>query len=155
VSEVALGFLLQPTYRVRGGRPVIQLYGKLDTGRPFLIEDDRYRPYFFAPVGAGRALREESEVRVEPSELRSLDGRALVRIEAPIPAEVPRLRRKLEAGGFESLEADIRFAYRYLIDRGLRSARRRYAPSSRCSRSTSRRPRMPRACSRSPWSARR
>jgi DNA polymerase-2 len=122
VSEVALGFLLQPTYRVRGGRPVIQLYGKLDTGRPFLIEDDRYRPYFFAPVGAERALREESAVRVEPSELRSLDGRALVRIEAPIPAEVPRLRRKLEAGGFESLEADIRFAYRYLIDRGLRAS---------------------------------
>jgi DNA polymerase-2 len=129
VSDEALGFLLQPTYRVRGGRPVIQLYGKLTTGRAFLVEDDRHRPYFFVPVGAERALRDESAVRVEPSALQSLDGRPLVRIEATIPAEVPRLRRKLEAGGFESFEADIRFAYRYLIDRGLRASFRIEGPA--------------------------
>jgi DNA polymerase-2 len=129
VSNEVLGFLLQPTYRVRRGRPVIQLYGKLASGRAFLVEDDRHRPYFFATVGAERALREESAVRVEPSALHSLDGRPLVRVEAPIPAEVPRLRRKLEAGGFEALEADIRFAYRYLIDRGLRASFRIEGPA--------------------------
>jgi DNA polymerase-2 len=122
VSGGALGFLLQPTYRVRAGRPVIQLYGKLETGGAFLVEDDRHRPYFFAPAGAEGALREEPSARVESSELRSLDGRALVRIQVSIPAEVPRLRRKLETAGFESLEADIRFAYRYLIDHGLRAS---------------------------------
>ena len=41
------GVILQPTYRIRGGIPVIQLYGRLESGSPFLVEDDRFRPYFF------------------------------------------------------------------------------------------------------------
>jgi hypothetical protein len=75
MSEAVLGFLLQPTYRVRGGRPVVQLYGKLASGESFLVEDDRHRPYFFAPAGAERALREEPALRVERSELHSLSWR--------------------------------------------------------------------------------
>ena len=46
------GLILQPTYRVRDGIPVVQLYGRLASGEAFLVEDDRYRPYFFASVEA-------------------------------------------------------------------------------------------------------
>jgi DNA polymerase-2 len=46
----------------------------------------------------------------------------VVRVVAPVPGAVPRLREKLEAGGARALEADIRFPYRFLIDRGLRAA---------------------------------
>ena len=41
------GLILQPGVVIRGGRPVIQIWGRLDSGEPFLVEDDRFRPYFF------------------------------------------------------------------------------------------------------------
>src|SRR5512145_1366349 len=118
---MARGFVVQPTYRVRGGVPVVQLYGRLETGEPFLVEDDRFRPYFFAPRGSEAALAGEPDVRVAASELRDLAGRPLVRVETNIPAAVPRLRERLEKAGHAALEADVRFAYRYLIDHGIRA----------------------------------
>ena len=46
------GLIVQPTYRVRGGQPVVQLWGRTSEGPPFLVEDDRFRPYFFVPTSA-------------------------------------------------------------------------------------------------------
>jgi DNA polymerase-2 len=118
---MARGFVVHPTYRVRGGIPVVQLYGRLETGEPFLVEDDRFRPYFFAPRGSEPALAGERDVRITESALRDLAGRALVRVETNLPAAVPRLRQRLEQAGHAALEADVRFAYRYLIDHGVRA----------------------------------
>jgi DNA polymerase II len=116
---VPRGFLLQPAYRVIGGAARIQLFGRLEDGPPFLVEDDRFRPYFFVPAGAGGAAA--GAVRVEASPLRALDGSALERVEVALPAEIPPLRERLAARGVRALEADVRFPYRYLIDRGLRA----------------------------------
>ena len=118
---MARGFVVHPTYRVRAGAPVVQLYGRLETGEPFLVEDDRFRPYFFAPRGGEAALAGEPNVRFAPTELRDLAGHPLVRIETDVPAAVPRLRERLSAAGQTALEADVRFAYRYLIDHGIRA----------------------------------
>src|SRR3990172_5042602 len=111
---MARGFVVHPTYRVRGGIPVVQLYGRLETGEAFLVEDDRFRPYFFAPLGSEASLAGEPDVRITESELRDLAGGALVRVETNVPAAVPRLRERLESAGHSALEADVRFAYRYL-----------------------------------------
>jgi DNA polymerase-2 len=100
---------------------VVQLYGRLESGEPFLVEDDRFRPYFFAPAGAEAALAGEPDVRVAASALRDLAGRPVVRVETEVPAAVPRLRDRLRAAGFAALEADVRFPYRYLIDHGIRA----------------------------------
>ena len=40
-DAAASGLILQPTYRIREGRPVVRLFGRLIGGAPFLIEDDR------------------------------------------------------------------------------------------------------------------
>ena len=116
------GFIVHPTYRLRGGRAVVQLFGRLASGEAFLVEDDRFRPYFFTHPEATRLLADEREVEIEPSELEDIHGAPVVRVIAPVPGAVPRLREKLEAGGARALEADIRFPYRFLIDRGLRAA---------------------------------
>ncbi|MFQ5698681.1 MAG: DNA polymerase II [Myxococcota bacterium] len=113
------GYLLQPTYRVRSGVPLVQLFGTLDSGDAFLVEDDRTRPYFFAGEGAAELLADEVGVKVSASDRQSLSGQRLWRVEAGLPREVPALRERLEARGIEALEADVRFAYRFLIDRGL------------------------------------
>ncbi len=117
----ARGFLLQPVYRLREGRPVVQLFGKLESGAPFQIEDDRFRPYFFAPAEAAALLRGQSGVEVRESPHVDLAGRPVVEIEVGAPGEVPPLRERLRQQGFAPLEADLRFAYRYLIDHGVRT----------------------------------
>jgi DNA polymerase-2 len=116
------GLILKPTYRVRANRPVVQLFGRLQDGPPFLVEDDRFRPYFFIRSRDAHRLAGEPDVVVSGTELRDLCGEPVARVEVPLPAAVPRLRERLEHDGFRLLEADIRFAYRYLIDHGLRAA---------------------------------
>jgi len=118
---VARGFIVHPTYRVRAGVPVVQLYGRLETGAAFLVEDDRFRPYFFATRESAGALRGARGIEIAETPLRDLRGRKLLRIEAQKPADVPPLRERIAAAGGEALEADLRFPYRFLIDRGIRA----------------------------------
>jgi DNA polymerase-2 len=125
------GYILQPTYRVREGRPVVQLFGKLEDGEAFLMEEDRFRPYFFARAADAAHLAGEREASVLPTDRTDLAGEDLVRVEVPLPSAVPALRERLAARGGLALEADIRFPYRYLIDRGIRATLRMEGPEER------------------------
>src|SRR5262249_57037100 len=61
-------------------------------------------------------------LRLAETELRTFAGEPVLRAELALPGEVPALRGRLEAAGVACFEADVRFAYRYLIDRGIRGA---------------------------------
>jgi DNA polymerase-2 len=122
MTDVAPGFIVHPTSRVRRRRAVVQLFGRLASGEAFLVEDERFEPYFFVNERGAALLEDEREIRIEPSAHRDLAGRPVRRVVVSLPGVVPRLRRKLEASGGAALEADIRFPYRYLIDQGLRTA---------------------------------
>jgi DNA polymerase-2 len=116
------GMILQPLTRVRDGRPVVQLFGRLARGPAFLVEDDRAEPYFFVRSDQRAALEHERGVCLEATPLASLAGDAVCRVTLRAPGEVPPLRDRLEADGVPTFEADVRFAYRYLIDHGLRAS---------------------------------
>jgi DNA polymerase-2 len=116
------GLVVQPTYRVRHGRPIVQLFGRLADGRAFLVEDDRFRPYFFVPEADTKWLADVEGVEIEPTGLRAMGGGPVARVLATIPGDLPPLREKVERQGGAALEADIRFPYRYLIDHGIRAA---------------------------------
>jgi DNA polymerase-2 len=115
------GFILQPTYRIVGGRPEVHLYGTREDGASFCVIDDRVRPYFFVPAARAHEVAALG-FAVAPTELRALDGTPVARVETVVPADVPPLRQRLGTMGIACFEADLRFAYRYLIDRGLRTA---------------------------------
>jgi DNA polymerase-2 len=116
-------FILTPTYRLRDGVPEVHLYGVLDSGEPCLIVDDRVRPYFFVrAVDAERVAHLAPHLAVAETNLRAFDGAPVRRATAALPGDVPPLRGRLEAAGIECLEADVRFASRYLIDHGIRGA---------------------------------
>ena len=121
----AQGFILQASYRVLSGpdgrrTPVVHLYGRLRDGATFLVRDDRQRPHFYIRTldaeraGALRAPEPKSTHK------RSFAGAAVSRLEVEIPQDVPQLRDRLQAAGIETFEADVRFAARYLIDRGIK-----------------------------------
>ena len=121
----ARGLILQASYRVvsasHGQRiPVVHLYGRLEGGDTFLIRDDRQRPHFYIRAAdAGRA-RELRAPEPRPTGKRSFAGGSVSRIEVETPQDIPGVRDRLHAAGIETFEADVRFAVRYLIDRGIK-----------------------------------
>jgi DNA polymerase-2 len=117
------GFILTPTHRVVAGRPEVHLHAVLESGDPALVIDDRVRPYFFVRAAdAAAAARRVPGVRAATLPLRTFAEEPVARVEVALPSDVPPLRARLAEAGVECFEADVRFAYRYLIDRGIRGA---------------------------------
>jgi DNA polymerase-2 len=116
------GFVLQPTYRIESGRPVVQLYGRLENGRSFLVRDDRQVPCFFVEAADAPRARELGARPLTVTGQVTLEGRPVVRVEVPTPSDAPPLRDRLIRAGIACHEADVRFAMRYLIDRGIRGS---------------------------------
>jgi DNA polymerase-2 len=108
---------------VADGRAEVHLHAVLETGEAALVTDDRFRPYFFVRAADRDSLhRVAPGVRASESPLQTFAGEPVLRIEVDLPGDVPPLRARLAEAGVESFEADVRFAYRYLIDHGIRGA---------------------------------
>jgi DNA polymerase-2 len=116
------GFLLQPTYCVEAGRAVVQLYGRLEDGRTFLIRDTRQVPHFYVDAKDAEPARALGAAPLSPTGKRSLEDRPVLRVEVGVPADAPALRQRLRQAGIACHEADVRFAMRFLIDRGIRGS---------------------------------
>src|SRR2546422_8116082 len=120
--EAVRGFILHPTYRLEAGRPVVHLFGRLEDGRSFLVRDRRLSPYFFIRSVDAEAARARGAGRQAPTSLMSMRGDEVARVEVDTPDQTPPLRDALQRAGLPVFEADVRFAMRYLIDRGIRGA---------------------------------
>ena len=169
---------IRPTGRAAGARSCSSSAGSR-AARPFLVEDDRYRPYFFTHPESTGLLADERDVEVEDTELLRPRGAPVVRVVAPVPpggaraAREARGRRRARARGRHPLPVPLpdrprpaRGASRSRASR--RAARRRAGrasatpsscPAARgrscaCCRSTSRPPSTRAGSSRRRWSAR-
>ncbi|MDY6947770.1 MAG: 3'-5' exonuclease, partial [Pseudomonadota bacterium] len=119
------GFILQASYRVVSGPagtrvPVIHIYGRLEDGGTFLVRDHRQHPHFYIRTDdVPRAARFTSQ---QPSDVakHTFDGRSVSRFDMETPSDVPGLRDRLHDAGIDTYEADVRFATRYLIERGIK-----------------------------------
>jgi DNA polymerase-2 len=123
--STARGFILQASYRVITGadgvrRPVVHLYGRLENGATFLVRDDRQRPHFYVRAADAERARALGAPPPEPAERRTFAGAPACRLSVATPADVPPLRDRLHANGIDTFEADVRFASRYLIERGIK-----------------------------------
>jgi DNA polymerase-2 len=121
----ARGFLFQANYRVVAGlggarTPVVYLYGRLEDGGSFLVRDTRQRPHFY--IRAEHVERTQALGAPAPAgaDKRTFTGTAACRLEVATPSDVAALRDRLHDAGIETFEADVRFAVRYLIDRGIK-----------------------------------
>ena len=113
------GFVLEPTYRVESGRPVVHLFGRLEDGRPFLVRDARQVPCFYVETRDADRARAQGARPLAPEDRVTLTGRSVSRVELATPADAPPMRDRLLRSGIPCHEADVRFAMRYLIDRGV------------------------------------
>jgi DNA polymerase-2 len=121
----ARGFILQASYRVVPGangrrRPVVHIHGRLEGGDTFLVRDDGQRPHFYIRAVDAERARALRAPESKPTDKRSFAGDAVCRLEVDNPQDVPGLRDRLHAADIDTFEADVRFAMRYLIDRGIK-----------------------------------
>ena len=121
----ARGFILQASYRVISepdGRrfPVVHIYGRLEDGGTFLVRDYRQRPHFYIRAADAERARAVGVPEPQSTEKRTFDGLPVCRIEVAAPPDVPGVRDRLHAAGIDTFEADVRFAVRYLIERGIK-----------------------------------
>ncbi|MEP7248098.1 MAG: DNA polymerase domain-containing protein, partial [Gammaproteobacteria bacterium] len=119
------GFVLQASYRVVSGPggariPVVHIYGRLEDGGTFLVRDDRQKPVFYIRAADAERARTLGAPRPEAVDKRTFDGTPVACVTMETPQDVPGLRDKLQAAGIETFEADVRFAVRYLIERGIK-----------------------------------
>ncbi len=116
------GFILQPTYRIVSGRPIVHLWGKLESGETFLVRDGRPVPYFYIPAEDIERAQQHGNLAIEETELVTLTGEPVARVEVRTPPDTVPLRDRLQGAGIRCFEADVRYGIRYLIDHGLRGS---------------------------------
>ncbi|TDJ29735.1 MAG: DNA polymerase II [Gammaproteobacteria bacterium] len=120
----ARGYILQASYRIQAGVPVVHLYGRLEDGSTFLVRDHRQSPHFYIRTGevdiARQAAGTEGPLRLTSTDKTTFAGEPVSRVDVALPPDAPGIRDKLQAQGVDTFEADVRFAMRYLIDRGIK-----------------------------------
>ncbi|MEM6792489.1 MAG: DNA polymerase II [Acidobacteriota bacterium] len=123
-----LGFILQPTYRIIRRRPVVHLFGVLESGESFLVRDDREKPDFFIRTADAERAAKLGVPELETSDWTTFDGYPASRVRFRLPSDAPALRDELSHHGIRCYEADVRFATRYLMRRGIRGSLRLEGP---------------------------
>jgi len=118
------GFIVQPTYKILDGKAYVHLYGRLENGESFLTVNE-YKPYFYIrKKDLAKAKKTDVEVKFNIEEDGSVNftGEELVKIIYIIPSDTRKLREVFEEEKIDCYEADIRFAYRFMIDKNLYSS---------------------------------
>ena len=101
---------------------MVHLFGQLESGRSFLALERRSVPHFFVRAEDAARAAELGAAPLTPTHRVTLEREPVVRVEVPVPAAMGELAARLMGSGIDSFEADLRFAQRYLIDRGIRGA---------------------------------
>ena len=113
------GFIIYPTYRTIGNEAYIHLYGRLENGQSFLTIN-KLKPYFFIKASDLKRTEKLEKVTSEKTDLTNFKKDQVIKIILSLPTEVPDIRSKFEKNDIECYEADIRFTYRFLIDKKFR-----------------------------------
>ncbi|MBU7038755.1 MAG: DNA polymerase II [Theionarchaea archaeon] len=130
------GLIIHPTYRTHGGKSFVHLYGRLENGESFLAINE-FRPYFYIKRSDLNTALNVEPLEFKETDMKTFSGDPVVKIFTQYPKEVADLRRILEKRDIECYEADIRFAYRFLIDcdiRGFCEVEGEYRPGERVDR---------------------
>jgi DNA polymerase II len=112
------GYIVHPTYKIEDGKAFIYLFGRLENGKSFHTIHS-FKPYFFIKAADRKKAGSLTDFPIEETDLKTFKEEPVVKVYTNIPKEVPDLRKSFEEQGIICYEADIRFAYRFLMDNNL------------------------------------
>ncbi len=115
------GFIIYPTYRIINNKSYVYLYGRLENNQSFLTMHE-FKPYFFIKTSDLKKAEKLEKFESEQTNFLNFNREQVTKIITNIPQEVPKLRKSFEDHDIECYEADIRFAYRFLIDKKIQGS---------------------------------
>lgn len=125
---MSVGFILHPTWYLERGRPVIHIFGRLQSGETFVVRDSRPRPRFFVRAREIPAALGIAPLHAVGSPWTAPDGEPLDLVTLDTPPDAAHLQARLEEHGIATFEADLAFVTRYLVDAGIRGSMRIEGP---------------------------
>jgi len=115
------GFVIYPTYRIINNISYVVLYGRLENGKSFVTINE-FKPYFFIRKSDINDAMHIADFKEEESNFTNKDKKAVMKVIVDNPTDVPKLRKKFKDNEIETYEADIKFAYRFLIDHEIKGS---------------------------------
>ncbi len=134
VEEVSFQ-VLDLSYEIHGKTPVVTIWAKSKNGSTILLQDRRFRPYFYVLLQdkanvtevknkiLSSSLPRSPITKIEETEKKLFGNRVRVlRVETLIPETVREYRERVKRidGVKDVLEADVRYAMRYMIDKNIK-----------------------------------
>jgi len=114
-------FIVYPTYRIFNNKAFVYLFGRLENGESFLTMNE-FKPYFFIKEKDVKKALKIKKVDYEKTKLKTFDSEPVVKVKLIMPREVTALRDKFREKEIPTYEADIRFVYRFFIDKDIKGA---------------------------------
>lgn len=121
MSQEHEGFIIYPTYRVEDNKSYVYLFGRLKNGQSFCTKN-YYEPFFYINGSDLTKAMKLGTFKSEPTDLKSFKEEPLIKIILKIPKQVPDLRKSFEENGIDCFEADVRFAYRFMMENNLKGS---------------------------------
>ncbi len=119
------GFIVYPTYRVIDEKAYVHLYGRLEDGKSFVAIIER-KAHFYIKKSDLEKAKEIVPIEIDESKegsgFKNFDGEDVIKLMFNSPKDVPDARRLLQDKKITCYEADIHFAYRYMIDEKLKGS---------------------------------
>ncbi len=113
------GFVIYPTYKIIGNQAYVCLFGRLENGESFLTINES-KPYFYIKKNDLKLAKDVGIFEHEEIDFRNFKGDKVVKIIIDLPNDVPMLRKKLSGANIECYEADIKFTYKFMIDKNIK-----------------------------------
>ena len=120
------GFIVYPSYKVIDEKAYVYLYGRLENNESFVAIQFN-RPYLYIKQKDREKAEEfveknNAEFDFEATKLKNFDDEPVTKIILDNPRDVPKVKTGFLSHNIQCYEADIRFAYRYLIDHDLKGS---------------------------------
>ncbi|MEK6947922.1 MAG: DNA polymerase II, partial [Nanoarchaeota archaeon] len=112
------GFLIYPTYELIDNKSYVVLFGRLENNQSF-ISMHECKPYFYIKKSDLKDALSLEDFEHENNHFKNFSSEEVIKVILNVPAEVPKLRKKLEENSIECYEADVRFEYRFLYDNNI------------------------------------
>lgn len=115
------GFITYLTYRIINDGACVCLFGRLENGESFLTIN-KFRPYFYIKEKDLKKALKIENFEFKKGNFKNFNEEKVVKVILDVPSEVPKLRKSFEEENIDHYEADIKFPYRFLMDKGIKGS---------------------------------
>jgi DNA polymerase II len=117
-------FIVYPTYRIIDDKAYVYLFGRLENGESFLTIN-HFKPYFYVREKESekvQKIKTEIKFNINKTKFKNFFEEPVTKITFDLPKSITILRDLLHHNDIPTYEADIRFIYRFMIDKNIKGS---------------------------------